>query len=72
MNGEEARGGEGARSVCLAERGLVHGIPGQAQTSYRIYLSLGANLGDRRASLKRALNLLSHIEDTRRRCVSSR
>ena len=71
MNGEGARSGEVARSVCLAERGLAHGIPGQVQTSYRIYLSLGANLGDRRASLKRALNLLSHIEDTRLLRVSS-
>ena len=71
MNGEATRGGEGARSVHLAKRRLAHGIPGRAQTSYRIYLSLGANLGDRRASLKRALNLLSHIEDTRLLRVSS-
>ena len=71
MNGEAARGSEGARSVHPAERGLAHGIPGQAQTSYRIYLSLGANLGDRHAALRRALRLLAHLEDTRLLRVSS-
>ena len=71
MNGEAARGGEGARSVHLADRGLVHGILGRAQRTYRIYLGLGANLGDRRASLRRALRLLAHLEDTQLLRVSS-
>lgn len=71
MNGEEARGSEGARNVHLAERGLAHDIAGHAERTYRIYLGLGANLGDRRASLRRALRLLAHLEDTRLLRVSS-
>ena len=65
MNGEEAR------RVHLAERGLAHDIAGRAQRTYRIYLGLGANLGDRRASLRRALRLLAHLEDTQLLRVSS-
>ena len=71
MNGEGARAGEGARRVHLAERGLAHDIAGRAERMYRIYLGLGANLGDRRASLRRALRLLAHLEDTRLLRVSS-
>ena len=71
MNGEEARGSEGARNVHLAERGLAHDISGRAERTYRIYLGLGANLGDRRASLRRALRLLAHLEDTQLLRVSS-
>ena len=63
--------GEGARRVHLAERGLAHDLAGRAQRMYRIYLGLGANLGDRRASLRRALRLLAHLEDTRLLRVSS-
>lgn len=63
--------GEGARRVHLAERGLAHDIAGRAQRTYRIYLGLGANLGDRRASLRRALRLLAHLEDTQLLRVSS-
>ena len=70
MNGEEARAGEGA-SVPPVERGLAHDLAGRAQRMYRIYLGLGANLGDRRASLRRALRLLAHLEDTRLLRVSS-
>ena len=70
MNGEEARVGEGA-SVPPVERGLAHDLAGRAQRMYRIYLGLGANLGDRRASLRRALRLLAHLEDTRLLRVSS-
>ena len=62
--------GEGA-SVPSAERGLAHDLAGRTQRMYRIYLGLGANLGDRRASLRRALRLLGHIEDTRLLRVSS-
>ena len=71
MNGEEARAGERVRNVYLAERGLVHNIAGRTQRMYRIYLGLGANLGDRCASVRRALRLLGHIEDTRLLRVSS-
>ena len=71
MNGEEARAGEWVRNVHLAERGLAHDIAGRTQRRYRIYLGLGANLGDCRASLRRALRLLAHLEDTRLLCVSS-
>ena len=70
MNGEGARAGEGA-SVHPAERGLAHDIAGRAESMYRIYLGLGANLGDRRASLRRALRLLAHLEDTQLLRVSS-
>ena len=70
MNGEEARVGEGA-SVPPVERGLAHDLAGRAQRMYRIYLGLGANLGDRRASLRRALRLLAHLEDTQLLRVSS-
>ena len=63
--------GEGARRVHLAERGLAHDIAGRAERMYRIYLGLGANLGDRRASLRRALRLLAHLEDTQLLRVSS-
>ena len=70
MNGEEARAGEGA-SVPPVERGLAHDLAGRAQRMYRIYLGLGANLGDRRASLRRALRLLAHLEDTQLLRVSS-
>ena len=45
--------------------------PGIASTPYLIYIGLGANLGDRRASLRRALRLLAHLEDTRLVRVSS-
>ena len=71
MNGEEARAGEWVRNVHLAERGLAHDIAGRTQRMYRIYLGLGANLGDRCASVRRALRLLGHIEDTRLLRVSS-
>lgn len=71
MNGEEARAGERVRNVYLAERGLAHDIAERTQRMYRIYLGLGANLGDRCASLRRALRLLAHIEDTRLLRVSS-
>ena len=71
MNGEEARAGERVRNVHLAERGLAHNIAGRTQRMHRIYLGLGANLGDRCASLRRALRLLAHIEDTRLLRVSS-
>ena len=70
MNGEEARAVEGA-SVHPAERGLAHDIAGRAERRYRIYLGLGANLGDRRAALRRALRLLAHLEDTQLLRVSS-
>ena len=70
MNGEGARAGEGA-SVHPVERGLAHDLAGRMQRRYRIYLGLGANLGDRRASLRRALRLLAHVEDTRLLRVSS-
>lgn len=45
--------------------------PGFAPEAYRIYIGLGANLGDRCASLRRALRLLAHLEDTRLVRVSS-
>ena len=45
--------------------------PGLAGAPYIVYVGLGANLGDRRASLRRALRLLSHLEDTRLVCASS-
>ena len=70
MNGEGARGDEGT-SVHPAERGLAHDIAGRAERTYRIYLGLGANLGDCRASLRRALRLLAHLEDTQLLRVSS-
>ena len=70
MNGEGARVGEGA-SVPPVERGLAHDLAGREERMYRIYLGLGANLGDRRASLRRALRLLAHLEDTRLLRVSS-
>ena len=45
--------------------------PGLAGAPYIGYGGRGANLGDRRASLRRALRLLSHLEDTRLVCASS-
>lgn len=59
---EEERGAAGASSACPL---------GCAPAPYLVYLSLGANLGDRRASLKRALRLLARIEDTQLVRVSS-
>ena len=50
---------------------MGHDLAGRAQRMYRIYLGLGANLGDRRASLRRALRLLAHLEDTQLLRVSS-
>lgn len=45
--------------------------PGYAGSPYSIYIGLGANIGDRVASLKRALRLLAHMEDTQLLTVSS-
>ena len=57
------------RAASLAKPALCR--PGYASAPYILYIGLGANLGDRIASLKRALRLLDHIEDTRLVRVSS-
>lgn len=63
--------GKGVRRESPALRGQPPCRPACAAAPYLVYISLGANLGDRRASLKRALRLLAHIEDTRLLRVSS-
>ena len=65
MSGEEVNEESLAKDEGLPRR------PGLAGAPYIVYVGLGANLGDRRASLRRALRLLSHLEDTRLVCASS-
>ena len=65
MSGEEVNEESLAKDEGLPRR------PGLAGAPYIVYVGLGANLGDRRASLRRALRLLAHLEDTRLVCASS-
>lgn len=62
---------EATKREPAAAVGQPHCRPGCVPRPYLVYLSLGANLGDRCASLKRALRLLSHIEGTQLMRVSS-
>ena len=71
MSGAEMRDSEEVKDVRLTESASAHSCPGHAPAPYLVYVGLGANLGDRCASLKRALRLLSHIEGTQLMRVSS-
>ena len=71
MSGAEMRDSEEVKDVRLTESASAHSCPGHAPAPYLVYVGLGANLGDRRASLRRALRLLAHVEDTRLLRVSS-
>ena len=71
MSGAEMRDSEEVKNVRLTESASAHSCPGHAPAPYLVYVGLGANLGDRRASLRRALRLLAHVEDTRLLRVSS-
>ena len=55
MSGEEVNEESLAKDEGLPLR------PGLAGAPYIVYVGLGANLGDRRASLRRALRLLAHL-----------
>lgn len=71
MSGEKAGSREMARCGFAAKSDLMRCRPACVPVPYLAYIGLGANLGDRRASLRRALRLLAHIEDTRLLRVSS-
>ena len=65
MSGENARRGRTAAVAPASCR------PACTSAPYIVYIGLGANVGDRRASLKRALRLAAQIEDTRLLRLSS-